>query len=171
MKKTVDEYMSLPYTIEITPDEGKFFVKIKELPGCMSVGTTKPDALVMIEDAMREWLAVAVEDNIDIPLPEAMQTGRYSGRFPLRLPKTLHKKLSDSAERDGTSLNSYMVMLLSERNALADIRRTAAATPHSSDMPLVDSLFPPAGKFPTGCAVSEGETVYSDKKGAARRRK
>ncbi len=70
MKRTVEEYMALPYTIEITPDDGSFFVKVKELEGCMSVGETKADALAMIEDAMREWLAVAIEDGIEIPLPE-----------------------------------------------------------------------------------------------------
>jgi len=70
MKKTVEEYMALPYTIEITSDDGSYFVKMKELEGCMSVGDTKSDALTMIEDAMREWLAVAIEDGIEIPLPD-----------------------------------------------------------------------------------------------------
>ena len=32
MNRAIEEYMSLPYTIEITPDEGSYFVKIKELP-------------------------------------------------------------------------------------------------------------------------------------------
>lgn len=71
MNKSVEEYMALPYTTEITPVDGTYFVKIKELEGCMSVGETKADALAMIEDAMREWFAVAIEDGIEIPLPEA----------------------------------------------------------------------------------------------------
>jgi predicted RNase H-like HicB family nuclease len=123
MKRTVEEYMALPYTIEITPDEGSYFVKIKEFEGCMSVGNTKADAMAMIEDAMREWLAVALEDKLDIPLPEAMQPDRYSGKFPLRMPKMLHKKLAESADSDGISLNQYMIMLLSERNAFAEVKR------------------------------------------------
>lgn len=171
MRKTVEEYMSLPYTIEITPDEGSFFVQVKELPGCMSVGTTKSDALAMIEDAMREWLTVAVQDNLDIPLPGAMQTDRYSGKFPLRLPKTLHRKLSESADRDGVSLNSYIVMLLSERNALADIKRMVAALPHPSSIPLVDSLTASSGNLSGSYTVHEGEPAYPEKRGTARRRK
>lgn len=123
MKRTVEEYMTLPYTIEITPDEGTFFVKVRELEGCMSIGEMKTDALAMIEDAMREWLAVAIEDGIDIPLPEAMQTDRYSGKFPLRLPKSLHRKLAVNAEKDNVSLNQYMVMLLSERNAIREVKK------------------------------------------------
>jgi len=123
MKKTVEEYMTLPYTIEITADDGSYFVKVKELDGCMSIGESRSDALVMIEDAMREWLTVAIEDGIDVPLPEALQADRYSGKFPLRIPKTLHRKLAENADKDGISLNQYMVMLLSERNALNDIKR------------------------------------------------
>lgn len=69
MTMTVEDYLTLLYTIEITPDDGSFFVKVKELEGCMSVGTTRADALAMIEDAMQEWLAVAIEDGSGIPLP------------------------------------------------------------------------------------------------------
>lgn len=121
--RTVDEYMSLPYTIELTPDDGSFFVRAKELEGCMSVAETKADALAMIEDAKREWLHAAIEEGLDIPLPEAMQEARYSGKFPLRLPKSLHRKLAESAEKEGVSLNQYLVSLLSERNALHEVRK------------------------------------------------
>jgi antitoxin HicB len=69
MKKTVEECLALPYTIEITPDDGSFFVKVKELEGCMSVGETRTDALAMIEDAMQEWFSAAIKDGIEIPLP------------------------------------------------------------------------------------------------------
>jgi predicted RNase H-like HicB family nuclease len=120
---TVDEYMSLPYTIELTPDDGSFFVKVKELEGCMSVGETRAESLAMIDDAMREWLTAAIEDGIDIPLPEVMQEARYSGKFPLRLPKSLHRKLAESAEKEGVSLNQYLVALLSERNTLHEVKK------------------------------------------------
>lgn len=118
MTRTVEDYMELPYTIEITPDEGSYFVKVKELDGCMSVGESEIDALAMIKDAMREWLHSATEDGIEIPLPEAMQADRYSGKFPLRLPKTMHRKLAEAAEQDGVSLNQYLVMLLSEKHCI-----------------------------------------------------
>ena len=121
--KTVDDYMNLPYTVELTPDDGSFFVKVRELDGCMSVGATRTEAMAMIDDAMRAWLTVAIEDGLDIPLPDAMQSGRYSGKFPLRLPKSLHRKLAETAESDGVSLNQYLVALLSERNALHEIRQ------------------------------------------------
>jgi predicted RNase H-like HicB family nuclease len=74
--RTVDEYMSLPYTVEIIHDNDSFFAKIKELEGCMTVGDTSAEALAMIDDAKHAWLTAAVEDAIEIPLPESMQTER-----------------------------------------------------------------------------------------------
>ena len=39
MEKTVAYYLSLPYTIELKHDaEDGWFVRVKELPGCMSQG-------------------------------------------------------------------------------------------------------------------------------------
>ncbi len=122
MKKTIEEYLSLPYTIEITPDDGSFFVKIKELEGCMSVGETRAEALTMIDDAMRGWLGTALEDGLEIPLPEALQADRHSGKFPLRLPKSLHRKLAESAEKEGVSLNQHIVALLAERTPLHEVK-------------------------------------------------
>ncbi|PKM44950.1 MAG: toxin-antitoxin system HicB family antitoxin, partial [Firmicutes bacterium HGW-Firmicutes-8] len=37
----------------------------------------------------------------------------YSGKFTLRLPKSLHKELSIAAQRDDISLNQYILALLS----------------------------------------------------------
>ncbi len=121
--RAVDELMKLPYTVEITPDDGSYFAKVKELEGCMTVGETMAEALAMIEDAKHAWLTAAVEDGIEVPLPESLQAERYSGKFALRLPKSLHRQLAGGAERDGVSLNQYLVTLLAERNALAEIKR------------------------------------------------
>lgn len=123
MKKTVEEYMQLPYTIEITPDDGSYFVKVKELEGCMTVGDTKAEALEMIDDAMRGWLEIALEDGLEIPLPEALREDKYSGKFALRMSKTLHRKLAEGAEQEGVSINQYMLNLLTENNAQQEILR------------------------------------------------
>jgi len=123
MKKTVEEYMKLPYAIEITPDDGSYFVKVKELEGCMSVGDTRAEALEMIDDAMRGWLEIALEDGLEIPLPEALREDKYSGKFALRMAKSLHRKLAEGAEQEGVSINQYMVNLLTENNAQQEILR------------------------------------------------
>ncbi|MEM6283391.1 MAG: type II toxin-antitoxin system HicB family antitoxin, partial [Chloroflexota bacterium] len=59
--KTLDYYLSLPYTIELTPDEdGAWFAEIPLLPGCMTQGETRMEVLEMIDDAKRLWLETAL---------------------------------------------------------------------------------------------------------------
>jgi antitoxin HicB len=69
--QTIDWYMSLPYRIELVPDEDGWFVSIPDLPGCISQGRTPEEAVEMIRDAQRLWLQVALEDNKPIPEPSA----------------------------------------------------------------------------------------------------
>jgi antitoxin HicB len=118
--KTLSYYMGLPYTVKLTPMEsGGYFVKIEELPGCMSEGKTEKEALENIEDLKKTWLEAAIEDGYEIPLPEDMI--EYSGRFVVRLPKYLHKNLSDRAKKEEISLNQLLVCLLSERLSTREI--------------------------------------------------
>lgn len=123
MKRTVEEYMTLPYTIELTPDDGSYFVKVKELEGCMTVGDNPTEALEMLDDAKEEWFSAAIDDGLEIPLPESMREMKQSGKFALRMPKSLHQKLAESAEVESVSLNQYIVTLLAEKNILASIKR------------------------------------------------
>jgi antitoxin HicB len=71
MSKNIEYYMSLPYTIEMTPDEdGFWFAEIPLLEGCMTNGHDWNDALAMIQDATRAWLTTALEMGLPIPEPE-----------------------------------------------------------------------------------------------------
>ncbi|MBE6040513.1 MAG: toxin-antitoxin system HicB family antitoxin [Clostridiales bacterium] len=114
--KTIDEYMALPYKIEIMPDadEGGFAARLPELPGCITVGETKEDALANIEDAKRAWIEAAMEDGLSIPEPLSLDD--YSGQFKLRIPKSLHRSLAEHAREEGTSMNQYCLYLLSKND-------------------------------------------------------
>lgn len=71
MEHTLEYYLDLPYTILLVPDsEGGWVVAIKELPGCMSQGGTPNEAVEMIQDAMRCWIEVSLEDGDPIPVPD-----------------------------------------------------------------------------------------------------
>ena len=115
---TIDEYMKLPYTVELIPDadEGGFTVSIPALPGCLSVGETAEEAYRNIEDAKHEWLIAAMEEGISIPEPVSIDD--YSGQFKLRIPKTLHRQLALQSKREGVSMNQYCVYLLSQNSAV-----------------------------------------------------
>lgn len=67
--KTLDYYLSLPYTPEIIPDDGAWFVQIKELKGCMTEVDEWEEILPMIEAAKRLWLEAALERGHTIPEP------------------------------------------------------------------------------------------------------
>ena len=111
MNKTLEYYLDLPYTIELIPEpEGGWFVAIKELPGCMSEGDTPEEALEMIEEAKQLWLEVSLEDGD--PIPEPRQLDDYSGKFVVRVPRSLHRDLVGTAEEEGVSLNQYINVVL-----------------------------------------------------------
>jgi antitoxin HicB len=107
MEKNLEYYLNLPYTREFIPDPtGGWDIRIKELPGCISQGETPEEAMRMIEDAMRLWLTVSLEDGDLIPEPRLEQ--EYSGKFVARVPKSLHRKLVETAEQEGVSLNQLV---------------------------------------------------------------
>ncbi|KAA0257616.1 type II toxin-antitoxin system HicB family antitoxin [Deferribacter autotrophicus] len=121
--KKVEYYMSLPYTYEIIKEEdGSYFIKVKELKGCMSVGDTVEEAYEMIRDAMKDWFYAALESEVEIPLPETITKEKeFSGKVLLRMPKTLHKTLALNAKKEGVSLNAYLVHLLSINTTLKQL--------------------------------------------------
>ena len=111
MNKTVEHYLSLPYTIELIPEpQGGWFVSVRELPGCMSQGDTPEEAIEMIQDAMRGWIEVSLEDGDTIPEPRPLED--YSGKFVVRVPRSLHQALVETADREGISLNQYINVAL-----------------------------------------------------------
>jgi antitoxin HicB len=113
-RKDLKYYMSLPYTIQITrEDESTWFARVVELPGCMTEGDTPEEAADMIQDALGAWLEVALEDGRPIPEPQTTET--YSGRFVVRVPRTLHQQLVEAAEQEGVSLNQFINVALAGR--------------------------------------------------------
>jgi antitoxin HicB len=118
-RKPLKSYLELKYpvTFEEAP-EGGYFVEIKDLSGCWAQGETIDEAREMIEISRKMWLEVAYEDGLDIPLPRGED--EYSGKFNVRLPKSLHKKLDNLAVHEGVSLNQYLVSTLSHAVGLKE---------------------------------------------------
>ena len=125
----VEQYMAKPYRIEVIPDpdDGGFVVTIPDLPGCISQGDTVEEAYEMIRDAQCAWLMVALEHGDTIPEPHDEDAERYSGKFNVRLPKTLHRALAAAAESEGVSLNLFVATALARAVEQEPMRRTGAA--------------------------------------------
>lgn len=112
---TVDEYLELPYAIELVPDRDEegatgWVAEVPDLPGCVSQGESPAEAVAHVRDAMADWLSVALEDEKPVPLPRELAT--HSGRFLVRLPRSLHAELAHAAEREGVSLNQFVTNAL-----------------------------------------------------------
>ena len=68
--KTLAYYLSLPYTIELTPNEdGYWFASIPVLKGCITQGESREDALTMLDEAKELWLETALQEDIAIAEP------------------------------------------------------------------------------------------------------
>lgn len=116
--KTLNEYLSLPYRLELVPDldEGGFVASYPDLPGCITCGESIETVVANAVDAKREWLIAALEDGLDIPTPDILEN--YSGQFKLRIPKSLHRQLAEQSKREGISMNQYCLYLLAQGNAV-----------------------------------------------------
>ena len=59
---------------------------------------------------MRGWLEASLESGD--PIPEPRQGESYSGKFLVRLPRSLHRRLAEAANDEGVSLNQYINVAL-----------------------------------------------------------
>lgn len=113
--RSISEYLALPYTYILKQEsDGSYFISVKELPGCMSVGEDVIEAHEMIKDAMQAWIEYCLEKGKPIPEPEE-EIDEYSGRFVVRISPTLHKALAEGAKKNGVSMNHYTSELLAKR--------------------------------------------------------
>ena len=66
--KTLNEYLAMPYRMEIVEDreEGGFVVSFPELPGCITCGETLETAVANAQDAKKAWLEAALADGVKV---------------------------------------------------------------------------------------------------------
>ena len=116
--KTLNEYMSMSYKMEIIEDqdEGGFVISYPDLPGCIPCGETIERGMQNAKDAKREWIRAALEEGIEIYEPDSLEN--YSGQFKLRIPRSLHRSLAEHSQREGISMNQYCVYLLSKNDVM-----------------------------------------------------
>jgi len=93
-------------------DEG-YIATAPDLPGTSAFGETQEEALIELRHAISAWLEAARLAGNPVPEPgSAPSPSQASGKILLRLPRTLHGRLVESAKAEGTSLNQYLVFLL-----------------------------------------------------------
>lgn len=129
--RTIDEYLTLPYSIRVIPATPAGYVAtVDELPGCITQSETWAAAGEMVRDAMRAWIETALED--EQPIPEPGQDVPPA-RMLVRLPRSLHQELLRTAAREGVSLNQFVVYQLAHL-AGRTARVTALTKPEESSL-------------------------------------
>ena len=115
--KPLEYYQNLEYPFNVIADpDGGYVIEHPDLPGCLTQVDSLSEIPYMVKDARDGWLASEYDtDPNNIPLPS--YTPDYSGKFNVRIPRSLHHLLVDAAERDGVSLNQYVVTLLARGEA------------------------------------------------------
>jgi predicted RNase H-like HicB family nuclease len=114
------DYLAMDYPFNAVADpDGGYVILFPDLPGCMTQVETIDEVGSAAAEIKELWLEAEYERGAEIPLPSHPEA--YSGKFNLRLPKSLHRRLVEQAEQEGVSLNQLIVAMLSERAALGEV--------------------------------------------------
>ncbi len=104
-----------PYRIvvEWSAEDECYVGRVPALPGCAAHGDTESIALKQTRLAADAILAMMKATKRKAPPSDV--TSDFSGKLVLRLPRSLHQRLSHRASAEAVSLNQLLVSLLSER--------------------------------------------------------
>lgn len=118
------------YAVSLRSDEdGGWVAEVAELPGCLAVGDSPDEAVLLVADAIEAWVEAARANGRPVPAPAPVDDD-YSGRFVLRVPRTLHRRLTQEARREQMSLNAYCMFVLAQSVGLAEgLRRAEVQAP------------------------------------------
>lgn len=126
LSKELTKYLNYNYPVEILKlddEEGGGYVA--EIPflgrdAFTGHGETIEEALQSLNEIKEFLFEDYMKNGINIPPPPKDED--YSGKFVLRVPKYLHKTLAEDAQRNGVSLNTYCLSLLSQKAGTGSIK-------------------------------------------------
>lgn len=163
-KRVMSEH-AVPYRAELyfDSDERAWFVRYPELPGCLAHGSTTAAALRNGERAKKLWIETAREHGNQIPTP--VRQLESSGKFVLRLPKTLHQEATERAAKEGVSLNTFLVQATAEAVQRSGFRSLIRFFERILPKVLRSALTHAEGAAPSAVRLMVGlEAIYGDDK-------
>ncbi|MCO5221120.1 MAG: type II toxin-antitoxin system HicB family antitoxin [Thermomicrobiales bacterium] len=115
MNTTLEEALSRHYRFDVIADpDGGYVVRFPDLPGCMTQVENVDEVSAAAEEIRTLWIETTFDLGQEIPLPTYPE--EFSGKFNVRIPRSLHRDLVHRAEEEGVSLNQLVVSLLSDRS-------------------------------------------------------
>lgn len=101
------------YTITIRKEEEDgeilYVGRVAEFPNISAFEESFEAAHELVLDSIQTLKKIADETNVDFPIPFPAPSCEFSGRVTLRLPKSLHAKISRIAAQEDISVNQYLV--------------------------------------------------------------
>ena len=131
MSVQMSESPTRGYAIEIQQEkDGTWTARVPDLPGAVAAATGPAEAIAEVGDAVDAWIAAARAQGATIPPPSPTED-QFSGRFVVRVPRSLHRAATQRAAREGVSLNTYCVTALAQAvaNGLAGDARPGVSGP------------------------------------------
>jgi antitoxin HicB len=111
---TLEQALGLDYRFNVIAQaEGGFVIQFPDLPGCMTQVDDIGDVSAAAEEIRTLWLETAHDLGQSLPAPAYPE--EFSGKFNVRIPKSLHRDLAFRAADEGVSLNQLVVSILSNR--------------------------------------------------------
>lgn len=103
MTKELNYYMSLPWIFEFEPcPEGGYYARVSGI-SCYSHGDDICQASENIKEALACYIESCINDG-DL-VPEPLQDENFSGQLNVRVSKSLHKRLTLLAKKEGVSVS------------------------------------------------------------------
>ncbi len=143
MSKEIAEQVNVThycYTVCWSDEDQAYVARVAEFPSLAAHGKTPAGALREIQGVVQSVIDDLVESGEPIPVPFAKE--KYSGKFNVRVPESMHRNLVIKAAQEGVSLNQFINLNLVrsltadkeilfaadyERKAIAKIRRVRKA--------------------------------------------
>jgi predicted RNase H-like HicB family nuclease len=120
-------------------DPTNYHAEILEFPGCFAQGDTPADAYATLEKAAESWIDTSISQGQQIPEPSSNVT--YSGNIALRMPRSIHRQAAKLADRDDTSLNTFLVSAVSAKVGAEDFYNVLAQRFEQQIMQTLQSAY------------------------------
>jgi predicted HicB family RNase H-like nuclease len=101
------------YRVMWSEEDGEYIGLCAEFPSLSWLAKTQEKAL----SGIRETVQQVIRDmqSTGEPIPEPLTTRRYSGKFTVRVPPEVHRKLSIQAAESRVSFNRLVSARLSDK--------------------------------------------------------
>jgi predicted HicB family RNase H-like nuclease len=100
------------YRVTWTEEDGQYVGLCSEFPSLSWLADTQEAALIGIRDTVEQ--VVQDMQSSGEPIPQPLATRRYSGKFTVRVPPDVHRKLQIQAAESRVSFNRLINAKLSE---------------------------------------------------------